>query len=244
MPVPLGGTSNVFRTDILRVIGAWDPHNVTEDADLGMRLARLGYRTAILDSTTWEEANCKPANWIRQRSRWMKGHLQTWLVHRRDVAGLRRAAGARGVVVLDMFLAGNVFGALISPVLFILWLLWPIIGEPAPAAIIGLNVASLVAGNLICVALAAVATVQRGCGLLPYSLLAPLYGLLASIGAYKALFQLFTRPSFWEKTDHVVSAAAIQRRDAAMAAAIRESPRPVHGFTSPVSLRAERRIRT
>jgi len=77
MPIPLGGTSTHFRMDALRDAGAWDPHNVTEDADLGIRLAQKGYRCAILDSTTYEEANCEMGNWLRQRSRWLKGYVQT-----------------------------------------------------------------------------------------------------------------------------------------------------------------------
>ena len=71
LPVPLGGTSNHFRTAILRSIGAWDPHNVTEDADLGLRLARAGYLTGMIDAATFEEANCELRNWITQRSRWL-----------------------------------------------------------------------------------------------------------------------------------------------------------------------------
>ena len=82
-PIPLGGTSNHFRTDVLQEIGGWDPFNVTEDCDLGIRLYRMGYKTEILDSTTWEEANSDVFNWIRQRSRWVKGYVQTHLVHMR-----------------------------------------------------------------------------------------------------------------------------------------------------------------
>lgn len=83
-PIPLGGTSNHFRTEVLRQMDGWDPFNVTEDCDLGIRLARHGYATEVLDSTTWEEANCRLGNWIRQRSRWIKGYFQTHLVHSRD----------------------------------------------------------------------------------------------------------------------------------------------------------------
>jgi cellulose synthase/poly-beta-1,6-N-acetylglucosamine synthase-like glycosyltransferase len=83
-PIPLGGTSNHFRTDLLQKLGGWDPFNVTEDCDLGMRMARNGYATEVLDSTTWEEANSEVRNWIGQRSRWIKGYFQTHLVHTRD----------------------------------------------------------------------------------------------------------------------------------------------------------------
>lgn len=83
-PIPLGGTSNHFQTDVLKELGGWDPFNVTEDCDLGIRLTRQGYSTEILDSTTWEEGNSQVGNWIRQRSRWMKGYFQTHLVHSRE----------------------------------------------------------------------------------------------------------------------------------------------------------------
>jgi len=83
-PVPLGGTSNHFKTSVLKEIGGWDPFNVTEDCDLGIRLHKMGYKTQVLDSTTWEEANSRLFNWIRQRSRWVKGYIQTHLVHMRN----------------------------------------------------------------------------------------------------------------------------------------------------------------
>lgn len=82
-PLPLGGTSNHFRTEVLRELGGWDPFNVTEDCDLGMRIGRRRYRTLMLDSTTWEEANSQLGNFIRQRSRWVKGFMQTHLYHAR-----------------------------------------------------------------------------------------------------------------------------------------------------------------
>ncbi len=84
VPIPLGGTSNHFRVDVLKKLGGWDPFNVTEDCDLGIRLYRKGYRTRVFDSTTWEEANSRLGNWIRQRSRWVKGYIQTHLVHTRE----------------------------------------------------------------------------------------------------------------------------------------------------------------
>jgi cellulose synthase/poly-beta-1,6-N-acetylglucosamine synthase-like glycosyltransferase len=214
LPVPLGGTSNIFRTDILRACGGWDPHNVTEDADLGLRLARLGYRTTILDSTTYEEANCKLSNWLRQRSRWMKGYMQTWIVHSRGGRVLPRFR-RHGGLVLNLFVGGNVFGALITPVLAVLWLGLSAGGGAGsvPGFVSALNAGLLLAGNLACVALAAIAPARRGWGgLAPFAILAPAYGLMASLGACKALVQLLTRPFYWEKTNHVVSRVAQQRR--------------------------------
>src|SRR5207244_1551522 len=115
MPVPLGGTSNHFRTGILRALGAWDPHNVTEDADLGLRLARAGYLTGMIDAATFEEANCELGNWITQRSRWLKGWLQTWLVHMRNPRKLWRELGFRGFLIVQATMLGVIFSALVHP---------------------------------------------------------------------------------------------------------------------------------
>ncbi len=96
LPIPLGGTSNHFRASALKWLMAWDPFNVTEDADLGIRLARSGYRCAMLGSTTYEEAPAGFMSWLRQRTRWLKGYMQTWLVHMRDPArAMARAWPAR-----------------------------------------------------------------------------------------------------------------------------------------------------
>lgn len=222
MPIPLGGTSNIFRTDALRAFGGWDPYNVTEDADLGLRLARRGCRTAILDSTTFEEANCETANWIRQRSRWMKGYMQTWLVHMRDPAGFARAAGWRGLAGMQLFIAGNVFSALINPVLWAVFAFWLATRSSSVAALfpeplMTLNLVAFIVGNGFFIYLAVIAPLKRGWPeLAPGALLAPLYWALTSLAAYKALWQLFTRRFFWEKTDHMLSPVARERRDEAL----------------------------
>ena len=90
LPFPLGGSSNHFRTAVLRQVGGWDPYNVTEDADLGIRLYRLGYRSAALSSATYEEAPARFLPWLKQRTRWYKGWMQTWLVHMRRPVRLMR----------------------------------------------------------------------------------------------------------------------------------------------------------
>jgi len=216
-PVPLGGTSNIFRTDVLIEVGGWDPFNVTEDADLGLRLARRGYRTAVIDSTTFEEANCAFGNWIRQRTRWMKGFLQTWLVHRRDM----KFSGWRGALSVDLFIGGTAFAALANPILWLLALLTaatdfaPQAGLPTWGE--GALAAALAAGNIAFLALAAGAPLQRGLArLCPAALLVPFYWLMMSAAAWRALYQLATRPSYWEKTDHGLSVEAKARRAAAL----------------------------
>ncbi len=97
LAVPLGGTTLFFRRSVLEELGGWDAHNVTEDADLGLRLVRHGYRTEILDTTTHEEANCRPVAWVKQRSRWIKGYMMTWAVHMRNPRLLWRQMGRGGL---------------------------------------------------------------------------------------------------------------------------------------------------
>lgn len=226
MPIPLGGTSNVFRTRILREVGGWDPHNVTEDADLGLRLARRGYRTEILDSTTFEEANSDVGNWIRQRSRWMKGYMQTWLVHMREPAAFLHIAGWKGFLATQLFIAGNFVSALINPFLWTVFVYWLLtrsetVASFFPGPLLSLNLFALLFGNFLFVYLGVIAPLKRGWAeLAPSALLAPIYWWITSVAAYKALWQLLTRPSFWEKTRHVVSRGAREKRRDALAATV------------------------
>ncbi len=221
-PIPLGGTSNFFRRDILLKVGGWDPFNVTEDADLGLRLSKLGYRVEILDSTTYEEANCKFGNWIRQRSRWIKGHLQTWLVHMRRPQDIVATTGWRGLFSIQLFLAGNVFSALINPLLWATFLIFQfadasVVTNDIPKPLQQLNLYALVFGNLLFVAFAAAAPLKRGWrGLCVFGMTAPFYWLLTSLAAYKALWQIIFRPYYWGKTDHTISKMAVQRRELAL----------------------------
>lgn len=221
-PIPLGGTSNIFRTETLMEVGGWDPYNVTEDADLGLRLARRGYRTEILDSTTFEEANCRLGNWVRQRSRWMKGYIQTWFVHMRRPVELFRVGGWSGFAATQLFVAGNVFSALINPLLWMVFFYW-LFSRSAdislffPGPLLWLNLFALLIGNFFFIYLAVAAPLKRGWPeLSPYALLAPVYWALTSVAAYKALWQLATRPHFWEKTEHVLSEEAKTIRDKAI----------------------------
>ncbi len=220
-PLPLGGTSNVFRTELLAEAGGWDPHNVTEDADLGLRLSRRGLRTAVIDSTTYEEANCRTGNWMRQRSRWMKGFMQTWLVHRRRCHDRRWRRNWRTVISVDLFVGGAAAAALLNPLLLAVLAAEALTGQspiatlPEPLRLF--NFSALVAGNLAFLGLAAFAPFKRRLGrLAPAALLTPVYWLMMSAAAWRALFQLLTRPSFWEKTDHGLSEEAQARRAAAL----------------------------
>jgi cellulose synthase/poly-beta-1,6-N-acetylglucosamine synthase-like glycosyltransferase len=212
LPIPLGGTSNHFRTNRLRQLGGWDPFNVTEDADLGLRAAAQGYQVGVINSTTYEEANSRYGNWIRQRSRWIKGYLQTFLVHTRHPVRLVRAAGWRNLLGFVLLVGGTPLTFLCAPFMWALFLGWLIvrsrIGDPVfPPVILYVSLFNLLIGNGLMIYLNMLAGFKRELyGLIPFALLNPLYWVLHSIAAYKALFQLVRRPFYWEKTIHGLSA--------------------------------------
>lgn len=210
-PIPLGGTSNHFITSVLRELGAWDPFNVTEDADLGIRLHREGYRTAMIDSTTLEEANSQVPNWIRQRSRWIKGYYQTWLVHMRRPGTLLRETGVRGFTSFNLTMA-NAFVLLLNPIFWTLTTLyvltqWGLIQQLFPGFVFYAASAMLFVGNFVFVYLNVAGSLQRGeFGITRTALLSPLYWGLMSWAAWKGFIQLFTNPFYWEKTEHGLDA--------------------------------------
>ena len=207
-PIPLGGTSNHFKRYALVEAGAWDPHNVTEDADLGVRLYKQGYKTATVDSTTFEEANSELYNWIRQRSRWHKGYIQTWLVHMRHPLRLIRDIGLKPFLSFQLVVGGTFFAALLNPVywtLTALWFLtrWGFIQDIYPGVIFYLGAMSLYLGNFAFTYMNVAGAMRRGYyDIVRHALLSPLYWTLMSIGAWKGFLQLVTRPHFWEKTVH------------------------------------------
>jgi cellulose synthase/poly-beta-1,6-N-acetylglucosamine synthase-like glycosyltransferase len=211
VPIPLGGTSNHFKIDVLRELHAWDPFNVTEDADLGIRLTQKGYRVGVVDSTTFEEASCHAGNWIRQRSRWMKGYMQTLLVHTRRPLHLIRTIGPLGFLGFIFFIGGTVLAGLLNPVFWLLYLIW-LIAAPSefdsvfPQGLIFLSLFNLLAGNGAFIFLNMLAPIRRGwLDLIPFSLTALGYWVMISIAAYKGLWQLLRNPFYWEKTRHGVS---------------------------------------
>jgi len=210
MPLPLGGSSNHFRTSVLREVGGWDPYNVTEDADLGFRLARFRYRCVMFPSTTFEEAPARFGAWLRQRSRWMKGWMQTWSVHMRSPRQLWRDAGAGGFFTLNIIVGGNVLTALAHPLL-----LGEILARSVLSAFdsnvspffskpfIELYLATIAAGYLTTVVIGLIGLARRGLLHEAWVLvLTPVYWLCLSIAAWRALYQLLTEPYHWEKTEH------------------------------------------
>ncbi|MGH7594589.1 MAG: glycosyltransferase family 2 protein [Gemmatimonadales bacterium] len=207
-PIPLGGTSNHFRAQVLRDLGGWDPFNVTEDADLGIRAAMHGYRVGIINSTTYEEANKDLGNWLRQRSRWIKGYMQTALVFSREPFGLLRRAGWRHTVGFVLLIGGTPLIFLIFPVSIALTTIWLLtrttLLEPLfPPVVLYLALFNLLIGNALAIYVNMFAVFKRRLHMLVlFSLLNPLYWVLHSVASFKALGQLFTKPYYWEKTTH------------------------------------------
>ncbi len=208
LPIPLGGTSNHFRTAALIELGGWDPYNVTEDADLGIRASALGYRVGVINSTTMEEANNSIPNFIRQRSRWIKGYMQTTLVHARQPIALVRQIGLRRFVSFVLLIAGTpatFLGVIPFYVITALTIALPVnaLAQLFPIWLLWLTLLNFVVGNVIMIYLSMMGPYKRGTfHLILWALLNPLYWLLHSIAAYKGLWQLITKPHYWEKTEH------------------------------------------
>jgi len=207
VPIPLGGTSNHFRARVLRDAGAWDPFNVTEDADLGIRLARAGFRVAMLDSTTFEETPAALSGWMKQRSRWLKGYMQTWLVHSRDPAGLIARTGWRGFLAFQFFIGGAVVSAIANPVLWLTALAACILPEAFGAAhdAAPFAVAGALGANTILALTILMTTPPGEPRRLGGAFGVPLYWLLISCAAYRAFVHLLLKPFHWEKTAHGAS---------------------------------------
>ena len=204
--MPLGGTSNHFRTSVLRELVGWDPYNVTEDADLGLRIAVRGYGVEILDSVTWEEACGRVVPWIRQRTRWIKGYIITAGVYTRQVVGPLRETGVRGLITLAALILGTPIAFLAYPVLLLMCALqlggllpptsipsWVFTAAQANSALMG----------TIAIVLSAIAGARRyGRWIVLLTLLNPFYWLLHSIAAFRATVQAVRSPHRWEKTPH------------------------------------------
>lgn len=211
IPIPLGGTSNHFKLDILRELGGWDPFNVTEDADLGVRAFAKGYKVAIVNSTTYEEANNEPFNWIRQRSRWIKGYMQTYLVHMRNPRRLVQKIGWKGFIGFNFFIGATSMTFLLYPILLAFFLAYLVFDLKAirplfPDWVLYISTFNLIAGNMLMIYINMLAVFKRRFyELIWFALLNPVYWLMHSIAAYKGLWQLITKPFYWEKTNHGLS---------------------------------------
>ena len=211
--VPLGGTTLFFRRDLLEKVGGWDAWNVTEDADLGVRLTRRGYRTQMLDTVTHEEANCRLVPWVKQRSRWLKGFAMTWGVHMRDPVALWRNLGARRFIALQVQLFAAVSLYLLAPLLWSFWLLNLGLPHPLHATLSGMLGGHAIAilfglfavSELLNIAIGLWAVRGRAHRhLLVWVPTMHLYFPLGCLAAWKAIYEIVARPFYWDKTQHGV----------------------------------------
>ncbi len=205
--VPLGGTTVFFRRAALEALGGWDAHNVTEDADLGIRLARRGFRTELIETVTFEEANCHWWPWVKQRSRWIKGYAMTYGVHMRRPARLLSDMGWWRFTGVQFLFLGTLGQFILAPFLWSFWLLPLSLPHPLdgimPMALIVVLGATFLASEVltITVGVLAVSTRERKF-LRPWVPTLHFYYPLASIAAAKGLVELVARPFFWDKTRH------------------------------------------
>jgi len=206
--IPLGGTSNHFITAKLREMLGWDAYNVTEDCDLGVRIYRLGFRSRMLNTTTWEEACSSLRFWIRQRTRWLKGYMQTYLVHMRRPMDLYKEVGLMNTIHFQLLIGGIVFSFLINPFFWSLALLWFLVRLefltvlfPGPVFVMGAM--CLFVGNFGFAYASAVGCYKRGYyDLVKYALISPLFWIMMSYSGWRAFVQFFSDPFYWEKTKH------------------------------------------
>lgn len=236
---PLGGTSNHFRMSALRKVGGWDPYNVTEDADLGLRLRRFGYRTGMLAYPTFEDAPEDVQTWMPQRVRWFKGWLQTWLVHMREPGVLRQEIGLRNFLVAQVLYLGMIVSAMVHPIVLATLLV-------SLARVILVETSSLEAGLLI------LASVSVACGYGAFIALGgvtlarperkgfwkvvaltPLYWVLLSVAAWRSIWEIYRRPHHWNKTPHQPA-----RRVALYDAPMAQGAPMIAGSSAPMASRS------
>ncbi len=215
--IPLGGTTLFFRREALEELGGWDAYNVTEDADLGVRLARAGYRTELLDTVTEEEANCRPWPWVKQRSRWLKGYAMTYGVHMRDPGQLWRDIGAWRFLGIQIIFFCSLSQVALAPFLWTFWALplglpHPLAGLMPTGMMVGLSVAFILS-ELITIAVGMVAVSapkHRFLRLWVPSL--HFYFPLATLAAIKGFWEILTKPFYWDKTTHGVFDVPVAER--------------------------------
>ena len=205
--IPLGGTTLFFRRAALERLGGWDAHNVTEDADLGLRLARHGYRCELIDSVTEEEANCRAIPWIRQRSRWLKGYALTWISHMRRPRRLLDDLGPWKFMGVQILFLGTLSSHVLRPLVWSFWLL-PL-GLPHPLApllpwwlFVALGTTFLLTELVNVTAAAFAVSSPKHRWLIPWIPTLHLYHPLGALASWKALIELVARPFYWDKTAH------------------------------------------
>ena len=211
--IPLGGTTLFLRRPAIEQVGGWDAHNVTEDADLGLRLVRHGFRTELIDTVTQEEANARTLPWIKQRSRWLKGYAVTWAVHMRNPARLWRDIGPWRFFGVQVLFLGTLSQFVLAPLLWSFWVIPFGIYHPVldilPAGVIMTIGIFFLFSELIGISVSAMAAHRAGKSwLIVWAPTLQVYFLLASFAVYKALIEIVTRPYYWDKTVHGIFPAA------------------------------------
>jgi glycosyltransferase XagB len=228
-PMPLGGTSNHFKTEVLRSVAGWDSFNVSEDWDLGIRLSKKGFKVAILESTTFEEANSSLTSWYGQRSRWIKGYIQTYLVHMRDPKSFK--GGLRDLFTFQVVVGLKIFSTFANPIFWVLALLYSLsktwVGLPVEALLspfaLFIGAATFIWGNILYLVMFTIGYTKKALyRFAAYALFAPLYRLGMSGAAWKALYDLSKEPHRREKTAHLPRAAHVASPSAGAPA--REKP--------------------
>ncbi|TRW97910.1 glycosyltransferase [Paracoccus sp. M683] len=209
--VPLGGTTLFFRRDALEHVGAWDAWNVTEDADLGVRLARRGYRTEIIDTITDEEANCRTLPWIKQRSRWLKGYAMTWGVHMRDPIRLWAELGPKRFIGFQVQFLGTLSQYLLAPILISFWLITLGLPHPLYAPLSQLwsghaftvLVVLFVGAELLNIVMGLWAVRSDKHRHLRFWVpTLHFYHPLGCLAGWKAIYEVVVKPFYWDKTAH------------------------------------------
>ncbi|RBI75981.1 glycosyl transferase [Roseovarius sp. TE539] len=216
LAIPLGGTTLYFRRHVLEELGGWDAHNVTEDADLGFRLARHGYRTEMINTVTAEEANCRAWPWIRQRSRWLKGYMTTYLVHMRNPRLLFRQLGPRKFWGFQAHFVSALSQFILAPFLWSFWLL--IFGLPHPldpyvarSTLVTVGVLFLLIEVFNVVLHMTAVSGREHRHLMAWAPTMHFYAPLGAVAAYKALYEMVFAPFFWDKTRHGHSLPLLKR---------------------------------
>jgi len=210
-PIPLGGTSNHFKTTVLISLNGWDSFNVTEDCDMGIRLAKHGLKTAILNSTTYEEANSSLIGWIHQRSRWIKGYLQTYLVHLRKLSTLNTSENPFNILSFQLIIGAKVSSLFINPFMWAVLISYfafrsqigGFIESFYSPLVLYMATFSVIFGNFLYFYYYMLANaLKKNYQLVPFTFIIPFYWLAMSVAAWVALYELLLKPFYWSKTKH------------------------------------------
>lgn len=208
MPIPLGGTSNHFKLAELNKLGAWDPYNVTEDADLGIRIYRAGYRCGTITRPTQEEAPPIFSVWLPQRTRWMKGWMQTILVHSRSPALMLKQMGWKSFLMFHLLITSVVISSLVHP-FFLVLTIAQLLGYGGDLhgfldAVSRMSAIFVLIGGYLAYGLLAFLVLGHNklTHIRGYLFTLPLYWLLLSMAGWRAAGQLLQNPHKWEKTRH------------------------------------------